>query len=102
MIIFGIILLAALTISNLLHLPWSVWLIWEQAETGWGSSTGMELAVLYPWLTEVLCAPVLIAAAVYFILCVFRKPHRGIPIANLCLTGLLILQYILTNLFIWF
>ncbi|MGN0998106.1 MAG: hypothetical protein ACI4PO_00975 [Faecousia sp.] len=98
----GILLLILQAVGNLLHLLWTVWAVAEQVQTGWGYGTDMEIAVLIPWMLELLCIPVLVVAAAYLILSIWHRGSRGIFIANLSLFAALILQAGLTNLFIWF
>ena len=102
MSIFGIFVIVALTLCNLAHLLWTIWLCAEQLQTGWGGGTGLELGVLYPWLTELLCLPGLLGSAVFFILSIFRRPQRKLITATGILFSLLLLQFGLTNLFIWY
>lgn len=102
MTIFGIVMLSLLSLVNLSHILWTYWLTVEQIKTGWGFGTSIELAVLYPWLTELFCAPVLLAAAVYLILSCFKEQRKSILIANCILFAAAIAQYLLTNLFIWY
>ena len=66
--IFGIVIMILLLHVNPIHALWTYWLTLEQIETGWGFTTRMEIAVLYPWLTELICAPAMIAAVVYLIM----------------------------------
>jgi len=100
--IFGGLTIGLLSIVNLLHLLWTVWLTAEQLQTGWGFGTGMELVVLYPWLTELICLPGMITGAVFLILSIFKPSKKGILSATLCLFIAAIIQYVLTNLFIFY
>lgn len=98
----GTIMIFLTSLGNAAHLLWTFWLIDEQIETGWGFGTKIELGVLYPWITEILCAPILIAGIIYLIVAVFKRPRKKLLIANIILTMLLVMQYALTNLFIWY
>lgn len=100
--LFGALLLTFQAGGNLLHLPWTACLVAEQIRTGWGYGTNMEMMVLAPWMLELLCVPVLAAAVVYLILSIWHRGSRGILIADLSLLGLLILQFGVTNLCVWF
>lgn len=100
--IFSIIMIVLLILINLAHLLWTFWLVIEQIKTGFGFGTNMELGVLYPWITEILCSPVLIGGIVYLIICVFKRPNKPLLITNVCLFSAAVLQYAITNLFIWF
>lgn len=100
--VLGVVTIVMLVLANLGHLLWTAWLIAEQAKTGWGYGTNMDLAVLMPWITELLCAPAMIAAVVYLALsCAFRH-KKGILIANIVLFTCAVLQFGVTNLFIWY
>ena len=110
--IFGAILICALIIANLVNLPWTFWLVVEQLETGWGYGTNMEMMALLPWALEFLCVPVIIAALIYVILCFVPRiksrylraeqpDNRKVFIINISILVLLILQILITNLFIW-
>lgn len=99
---FAVTLLGALIPANVLHLGWTIWLSMEQAETGWDGGTGIEMLALLPWFLELLCLPVILLSAVYFVLSCFRKQKRGLLAANICLFMGLLLQIVLTNLFMFF
>lgn len=100
--VYGIIVIYLLSIGNLLHLFWTIWLTIEQIKTGWLYGTNLELGVLFPWLVELLCSPLLIAGIVYFVLHMLKPSNKNICIANIALFSLLVLQFFITNLFIWF
>lgn len=100
--VFGVITIVLLSLVNLSHGLWTYWLVAEQLQTGWGYGTNMDLAVLMPWLAELLCAPAMIAAVVYLIMSCFLRHKKGILIANIVLFACAAAQYILTNLFIFF
>ncbi len=100
--IFSIIMIILLVLINLAHLLWTVWLTIEQVKTGFGFGTNMELGVLYPWLTEILSSPVIITEIIYIIISIFKKPKKSLLVTNICLFGAVILQYLITNLFIWY
>lgn len=99
---FGTIMICLSALGNAAHLLWTFWLIDEQIETGWGYGTNIELGVLFPWITEILWAPVLIAGVIYLILAISRHPRKKLLTANIILLALLALQYAATNLFIWY
>ena len=100
--VFGLVMLIALILSNLANLLFTVALTIEQIGSPWGSGTNMEMLVLMPFMIELLCLPILAAGIVYFVLHAFRSSHKGILIANISTYALLISQYVLTHLFIWF
>lgn len=99
--VFGIILIVALSWGNLLHLLWTVWLTLEQIETGLHGGTRIEMLALMPWAIEWIFAPFLLAEIVYLIVSAHKRSVRGIKIANICLFAAILLQYGLTNLFMW-
>ncbi|MBO5090443.1 MAG: hypothetical protein J6C27_05990 [Clostridia bacterium] len=100
--VFSIIMIVLLILVNLAHLIWTFGLVSEQIKTGFGFGTNMEIGVLYPWITEILCSPVLISAIVYLIISIFKRPNKNLLISNIALFSTILLQYIITNLFIWF
>ena len=99
---FGIVTGIGLSICQVLHLPWTVILCVEQVQMGWGFATHLEMAVLYPWLVELLSLPGVLCGVVFLGICLFRRPGKGIVLTNGILLGTLLLQWTLTNLFIWF
>ncbi len=100
--IYGFVMLPTLVLTNLANALFTIWLTIEQLGSSWGEGTGMELAVLYPWLIELLCAPVVIAGGVYLLLHIRRTSSKWLYTTNIVFYFALILQYALTNLFIWF
>lgn len=100
--VYGIVMIYLLSLGNLFNIVWTIWLTVEQIQTGWFYGTDMELAVLWPWLIELLCSPLLIGGIVYFILQMIKPSNKKICIANIVLFSLLVLQYFVTNLFILF
>ena len=99
--VFGVILIVTLILVNLGHLVWTAWLVAEQAQTGWGYGTNIDIAVLMPWITELVCAPGMIASVVYLVLSFFFRHKKGILIANIILFACAAAQFVVTNLFIW-
>ena len=100
--VVGIVIFALLGFVNLVHSFWTVWLVVEQIETGWGFSTNLELGVLWPWMLELVCSPVLLGGIVYSIVAVFKRPDRWVLITEITLLSLAIVQYFVVNCFIWF
>ncbi len=96
---FGWYLVAAQVTANVLNLIWTVWLTIEQIEYGWGHPTNMDLGVLWVWLTELICAPVLVATIVFFVVCAFHDVSKKVRNINISLFVLLVAQYVVTNLF---
>ncbi len=99
---FSVPLIFLLVLSNLFNLFWTIHLCLEQASTGFGHGTNMDIGVFYPWICEIICLPVLVAAIVYFIIAFFKKAKKPLLITNACLFTALVLQYAITNLFIWY
>ena len=99
---FGATVLALLAGVNVLHLLWTVWLTAEQIQTGWGYGTDIEMLALLPWLTELVCIPALIVGLVYLILSFFFRHRKGLTAVNAVLFAAALVQYALTNLFLWF
>ena len=100
--VFGFILLIALSIGNLAHLFWTIWLIIEQAETGFGYSTNLEMLALLPWFSEMVFLPTLICSVVWFGFHTLRRSERPLLIANAVLASALLSQYVITNLFLFY
>ena len=94
--VLGIIIFVLLALVNLSHSFWTIWLVLEQIETGW------ELGVLWPWMFEFVCSPVLLGGIVYTVVAVFKRPDRWILITEIVLLSIAVAQYFVTNLFIWF
>ncbi len=97
----GVICAVWLGICQLLHLPCTVGMAAEQWQTGWGFGTNMDLAVLYPWMVEVLSLPAVLCTVVFLFLGLRRRPGKGLVILNAVLLVTLLLQWLLTNLFMW-
>lgn len=97
--ILGVIMTVSSSLANLAHSIFTVWLLIEQIETGWGYGTNIEMGALFPWLIEIASMPLLIFGIVYFIIC--RKTRRSLYVTNAALFATLILQYAATNLFIF-
>ena len=100
--IYASTLCVFLAMGNICQVFWTVLLTSEQIKTGWGYGTNLEIAVIVPILTSMLCVPVLLAGLIYFILHAFRRSGKGICIANIALYAALLLQSVLIYLFMWF
>lgn len=100
--VFGACASIFLLIANLLHIIWTVWLVSEQIDTGWGYGTNIELGVLYPWLCELLSTPVILAGIAFLIMNIWKKSEKIISILCTVLLSCEILQIAITNLFIFF
>ncbi len=99
---FAVSLVAALAPANVLHLGWTVWLSAEQIETGWNGGTGIEMLALVLWLTELLCLPVLLMGVIYFVASFFCQQKKSGLIANIVLFAALVVQIVITNLFLYY
>ena len=100
--VFPVVLMVGLSLANLSHLLWTVWLTLEQIKTGWKGGTNIEMLALLPWMTELCCVPVLLAGVVYMIFSFFRKQSKGLLIGNGFLYLGLLLQIFVTNLFMFY
>ena len=100
--VFGVWVSIFLLIANLLHIIWTVRLTSEQIDTGWDYGTNMEMAVLYPWLCELLCAPAFLAGIVFSIISVWKRSEKWVSILLGVTFVCYLAQVILTNLFIFF
>ena len=100
--ILGAIVLVAMVAANVMQIPWTLNMILEQIATGWGYGTNMELAMLYPWMAEILSFPA--AVLTVFVLCfpAIRPTERPIRVAAVILLALAAVQTVLTNLFAFF
>lgn len=98
----GIILITVLSPANLINLPWTFMLAVEQLQTGFGAGTLLEVGVLYPWMCEFVCFPVLLCGLLYFMIFPTKRATKGVFIANIVLLSLLVFQYIITNFCIFF
>lgn len=99
--IFGSITAVFLTIANLIHLLFTISMTNEQISTGFGYGTDIELAVLFIWMFEAVFIPIIIASVVFLCLNVIKKSVRMLFWTNVALLGILIMQYIITNLFLF-
>ena len=97
---FGIVTIVLLSMSNLQHLLWTLWLIAEQVKTGWGYGTNMEMLALLPIFMNILAIPAILAAVVYLFLHLWWTSRRGVWITGLALLGTLALQIGLIWLFL--
>lgn len=100
--VFGIVSIVLMVLVNLGHGLWTYWLTAEQIKTGWGYGTNMDIAVLWPWITELLCAPAMVAVVVYLVMSCFMRHKKGILITNIILFACAVVQFGVTNLFIWY
>ena len=83
-----------LVISNLFLIGWTIILTIEEIETGFGYGTNYEMMTLIPIIKQIICFPIVIISIIYFIKYRDRR--------NIILFVLLILQYILLNLFMFY
>ncbi len=99
---FGIIVTIMLSLANLCHLLWTFWLTFEQFQTGWGFGTNIELLVLLPWITEIILSPLLLLSLIYLVCFLVKREISAAYISTLSLAAALLLQFGLTNLFIFY
>ena len=102
MFVFGLILVIGLIVANLASLLFTVDLTIEQIGSSGGDGTRIEMLALIPWMIELASIPLLVAEAAYLILHRWFISHRGLLIANAALCVLLIAQFVLTNLFMFY
>jgi hypothetical protein len=100
--VFGLILLIGLILANLASLLFTIDLTVEQIGSSWGDGTRIEMLALIPWMIELASMPLLIAEAAYLILHGWFSSRRGLFVANVALCALLIVQFVLTNLFLFY
>lgn len=100
--ICGIVAIPLLSLGNLIHLPFFLWLLSEQTETGYGYGTNIEMGALFVWIAEFLCMPLLIAGTVLFVLTLVKKASTPFIAVNATLLSTLVLQMVLTNAFMYF
>ncbi len=97
----SVLLTALLGAANLTHLLFTIWLITEQIETGWGYGTNIEMMALLPWMIEALAMPVLLGTLIYEIAAWRRQYRSRLRRAVTMLTAVALLQFLLTNLFMF-
>ena len=102
MVVFGLIVLIGLILANLASLLFTVDLTIEQVGSSWGDGTRIEMLALIPWMIELACVPLVGAGAAYLILHGWFTSRRGLLIANAALYALLLMQFVLTNLFMFY
>ena len=100
--IFGIALIYLLSVTNSFNIPWTYWLVKEQCITGWGNGTNMDILVLVPWIVQIACIPVAVAALAYFILSYVLRSDKKVIVTNIILFAALCVQSLFINLFIWY
>lgn len=98
----GMIPLIILTISNIIHLPLTFSIVFEQIQTGFGYGTNFELGVLYYWIVEIILIIPLIVALIFLILMYVKKIPNQEIINRIYLFLLIFLQIGLSNLFIFY
>ena len=102
MFVFGLILVIGLIVANVASLLFTVDLTIEQIGSSWGDGTRIEMLALIPWMVELASTPLLVAEAAYLILHRWFISRRGLFVANAALYALLIVQFVLTNLFMFY
>ncbi len=89
-------------IGNLAHLFFTIITIVEQIQTGWGFGTDLEMFVLYPWFIELLICLPAIAVYIVYILIFPNKPFlKWLLVSDTLLFGAIIIQILITNVFIF-
>lgn len=99
---FSIISIIGLSFFNLSHIVFTISVVMEEIETGWGRPTSLEMAVLFPWMLEIfLGVPSIILAILSFSLLPKAKSNKVLFIFTICLLVLALIQMFLFNLFIY-
>lgn len=88
--------------GNIINLPWTLSLVAEELKTGFGYGTNIEMAALVIWMIEILSVPIIALESVYFITSALKHESKRFMKLNIVFCALLILQMVITNLFIWF
>ena len=97
--VFLIILLVCFIIFNLIHILFPIWLIVEDIKNGTIVSTSIELAVLYPWIIEILSIPFVVAEILVLLIFIKVKYNN---IANLVFFFFYLFQVIIFNILLLF
>lgn len=95
------ILTIILSILNSINFISLLTLFSEEIQMNWEHGTNLELAVLYPWLIQFLGLPIIVFTIFYLIFRI-KKSDKKLFITNLLLLIILLIQYILINLLIFF
>ncbi len=96
---FALLLTVGFIVFNLLHIIFPIWLIVEDIQAGTVIGTGIELAVLFPWMIEAVSVLAVIGQGIYYI--AFRK-IRYFDLPNFILFVFYIIQVILFNVLLRF
>lgn len=95
---FSIILLVIFILLNLIHIIFPIWLIIEDIKAGTVVGTNIELAVLYPWIIEILSLPlILLQIVLYFVFIKVKYTN----IANLIFFLFYVFQIIMFNILLF-
>jgi len=99
----GFVSLGILAFGNLIHLFFTIRLIIEEIEMGWGYGTSMDIGTLWVWIAELITAlPGIILATIY--LCSSKKEEKDFKVllTNIILLGFIVFQIIISNIFIFY
>lgn len=97
----GVITAILAVMCNIINFPWTLWLASEEIQTGFGYGTNIEMAALFPWMTELLSLPFIVVGIVYFVTAILKGKRKRFLKPNVILYVLLIFQITITNLFMW-
>ncbi|MBQ8177554.1 MAG: hypothetical protein IJ033_00015 [Clostridia bacterium] len=97
--LFAVILTLIFIVINLLHIYWPIHLIMEDIRNATMVGTGIEMGVLYPWMTEVLSIPFVLGQILYYVL--FRR-YKPLSKFNVATFTFYLLQVVLFNALLWF
>ena len=89
------LLILVFSFLNTVHIIFPVWLIIEDVKNKSMHGTGMEIAVMYPWIIEILSVPAVVLQIIYYLV-LRREKHFSLPL--LLLFVFYVFQIILFNL----
>ncbi len=99
---FGLISVVFLGFNNLICLIWTISLTYEQFNTFWGYGTSIEMGVILVYMAHLVAISGLILTIVYFVCYALKKTGKKVFILNVVLFIVLLLQVIVTNIFIYY
>ena len=103
MTVFGIISAIMSAIFNLMLAIWTYTLVAEQINTGWGFGTNLEILALVPMLLSLISVSALTVGAIYILFTwLLKSGSKPVFITATSLFGVLAVQVVLINLFIWY
>lgn len=98
---FGVIAAIMGFAGNIINLPCTASLVAEEIKMGFGHGTNIEMAALVVWMVEILSVPIIVTEVLYFVMSALKRTGKRFMKLNVAFCALLLLQIIITNLFIW-